>query len=340
MVWAPKGHLDELLSAILENQNLNDVRVGFLDIEAMLRVNEALSGMQDRTVLISIHDFGFTHNCWVLELPRFRLESPTPAWQWKPKISALSAMHMCEILNKSFYQGQPLTKLEFRKCRISDEIGSKIMSGISERHLDVVDFSKTEIRSATIDSIVSFLEKDEGSIDVINVAETMIGMASAEILFRFIELNEPKCPRVINVSFESRNVDELGYLGLSEEIGSIISNDYVLEELRLWGNIGYGDVSKIVNKLNENSHLKILEIESGFFANYDSPDPHLPSAVQSGFDALIDRLHEVVCGENSRCVLQTFIFPLLTEVYLYNSIHLDKWPEITHRMEANGLKNS
>ena len=91
----------------------------------------------------------------------------------------------------------------------------------------------------------------------------------------------------------------------------------------------------MTTEMASNSHIRTVEFDSDFTKNYSNPAPNLPEDVQEAFCNLVDTLWHVLKDKKSQCKLQSFTFPLLTEIFLYNDKILSQWPECETKMESN-----
>ena len=334
-VWQVKSHLPNLIATIKANPRLNDVRIGFLDLDAVLFVKDELQSLQDRQVTISVHDFGHVGNVWVIEVPEFRLLSPTRDWKWAHRFTVVTSVLMGQVFALAECDGQPMQSIDLSNGKLTDETLSKVMHSVPPCHLSLLDLSNNDLKWQALEIVCNFLEKDGASIDVLNLSKAKVTERSLERLFAHMSQNPTTCPIKLWLCFEGKDNEQLGFHNFTNELGAAIAKNCRLEELHLKGNISVIDVKKIISGISKNKHLRTLDLDSTFFSLYDSPDPELDDGIQAAFDSLIDELHTALTSKSSVCVMRTFNFALLTEVFLYNSPNLSKWPEIVSRLERN-----
>lgn len=334
-VWQVRTHLPNLISMIKSNPRLNDVRIGFLDLDGIMFVKDELSTLHGRTVSISVHDFGHTGNVWLIEVPEFRLLSPTPEWKWCSRLTPATAVLMGPVFALAECNGQEMESIDLSNGKMIDDILSKVMSSLPPRHLSLLDLSNNDLKSHALEIVCNYLEMDGVVVDVLKLSKAKVTEPSVAQFFRYVVQHPTVCPVTVWLSFDGKDNDQMSVQGFSEELGAAIGNDCRMQELHLKGNISVLDVKRIISGLSNNRHLKTLDLESKYFDLYDSPDPQIDPGIQSAFDALIDEIYDEVLSKSSVCVLGTFNFALLTEIFLYNSPNISKWPEIVTRLEKN-----
>jgi hypothetical protein len=82
-VWRMRRHLHNLLACIQANPAMNDIRVGFLDLDAMTLLRDTLRPLRNRNIVVTIHDFGLTRASWAMRwTSNFVLDTLTATWRW------------------------------------------------------------------------------------------------------------------------------------------------------------------------------------------------------------------------------------------------------------------
>jgi hypothetical protein len=335
-VWRADAHLDNLIRCILNDPWLNDIRIGFLDINALFILRESLRKVKDRDILFSIHDFGGTNNAWVVHFPSFRFESPTDVWRvCSPFPGAVAARRMGEVFNQTTCDSRGLAAINLGGLHLNDEQIANFFATIEPCHLRSLDLSGNPALRDSLESVVDFLRRG-GQIDDLNCYQVNFSLPSIVLLFQFFNDAPARTPASVQIDFDFDSAPgEFGEQPLAGLIGNLIACDCPLRECYLSGQISCSDVARMVEGLHRNSHLQVLEVQSHYFNNYQSPDPALDPSLQVAFDALIDQLHKALTKKRTMTVLHTFNFPLLTEIYLYSSVNIARWPEILQVLNAN-----
>jgi hypothetical protein len=335
-VWRPDGHLHNLIRCILSDPWLNDVRVGFLDVDALFILRESLRKVKDRDIVISVHDFGGTNNTWIVHFPSFRFESPTDVWRvCSPFPGAVAARRMGEVFNQTTCDARGLAAINLNGLNLSDEQIASFFATIEPRHLRSLHLSGNPALCDSLESVVDFLRRG-AQIDDLNCYQVNFSLRSIVLLFQFFNDAPAQIPASVQISFDfDAAPGEFSEQPLAVLIGNLIASDCPLRECYLSGQISCPDVARMVEGLHRNSHLQVFEVQSHYFRNYQSPDPALDPTLQAVFDALIDQLHRALTKKRTLTVLHTFNFPLLTEIYLYSSVNIARWPEILRVLNAN-----
>lgn len=97
-IFSNQSHIEALISMINNNEKLEDLRVGFLDLDQLHLLYESNNRAQNEgqnpwNFVLSLHNFGKTRNTWLITFPDFTIESPTRQFEWKSKIVANSNLN-------------------------------------------------------------------------------------------------------------------------------------------------------------------------------------------------------------------------------------------------------
>ncbi|KAH0788906.1 leucine-rich repeat-containing protein 74A [Histomonas meleagridis] len=331
-------HLKSLIELIKANRFLDDVRIGFLSPESISELKQSLNGIE-KTVTISLHDFGYTRNTWLLHIPQFELESPTDVFEWKSPV--LSGALLAEVFNISKFNGHHLRKINFHDMKFGDDVIQQFLQHLDPGEFLEMNLSNNDLHSTTIDFLLKFLEKG-AYIHNINLDRNRFNLLSFQSYFEFLVNDIDKCPRSIDITFESKEIQEMTLHLFAILIGTLLEQNCHLENLHIEGSITCSDVNHIIQHLRGNTTLRRVEFESSLFQKYKSPDPPLDEEVKKVCGEMVRELYELLCGDGTECVLESFVFPMLTEIYLYSDGIIENWPAITNKLlenEDNNAKN-
>lgn len=97
-IFSNQSHIEALISMINNNAKLEDLRIGFLDLDQLHLLYESNNRAQNEgqnpwNFVLSLHNFGKTRNTWLITFPDFTIESPTRQFEWKSKIVANSNLN-------------------------------------------------------------------------------------------------------------------------------------------------------------------------------------------------------------------------------------------------------
>jgi Ran GTPase-activating protein (RanGAP) involved in mRNA processing and transport len=334
--------LDLLLKNVGECESLEDLRVGYLDLDALTKVRDAFSG---RHLTLSIHDFGRTNNCWVITFPGFTLAGPTATFEWRKrddrdkdreKIRAEHCALVGEIIRGAIFEGGPITAINLSQTDSGDDVFGGILRSIGGMKLELLDFSDNPLTDGSLADLEVFLRDNGGEVRDLKLSKTRMTDIGIARFFRALPDLHRRSVRKVWLSFDHQiPFDELAGHECFMSIGDALRSGYPLEEVHFSGPITAGDAGSVVKALSVNSHLKVLDFESDFTERYASPDPSIPAEVQRKFDTLVEDFHHVLREKKTQCRLHTFKFPLLTEVFIYSDPILEKWPECEEKLESN-----
>ncbi|OHS97862.1 hypothetical protein TRFO_35876 [Tritrichomonas foetus] len=93
-LWSTCAYFDDLMLALQQSQTIVDLRVGFLDMDQIFGLKRLIEDGPERSITISMHDFGRTGNCWVVHLPEFKFEAPCSTFRWNSSIT----LDNCELV--------------------------------------------------------------------------------------------------------------------------------------------------------------------------------------------------------------------------------------------------
>ncbi|KAH0789120.1 Leucine Rich Repeat family protein [Histomonas meleagridis] len=324
-LWADGPLFMKFTSMINSSKTLDDVRLGFIDLNCISIFKKAIS----KEVIISMNDFGRTENTWVIHLPEFNVESPLPILQWNSPIRKDESIVLLDIFKNTTFQGEPLDSLSVTNSDLNDQTLQELFSNFHGINLRVLDMSNNSFSDNSVESILKYL--NETNIEHLILNKTNITEVGYKILFSNLE----KIPYTIVFSFETLNNDEAFTHEFFNDLANLIENDPQLEEMTINGFVTSSDLLLIFAKMKKNSHLKKLIIETEIPDEYKVPNPQILPEVQEGYNAMVDALYHALCDEDSMCVLNTFKFQMLTSVYLFSDAILNLWGEIETKLESN-----
>jgi hypothetical protein len=305
---------------------LVDLRVGFVELEAIAEFRKLFCGDQPRQLSLSMHNFGRTGNCWVIRCPEFEIDRPVDVAQWKAPLTPLGGTVLGDLIQHTVPK---LTAVDLNDQQLGDEVFVNLIRELGRYEFDVVNFNQTHLGDASIGALIEFM--GSAPLGELKIQNNDFSDAACVQFFEAIrELPTPIPPRIA-IGFRTDDGDELALHSAASAIGELIEHDAPIEELRLSGSVTVVDVQTMLENLGRNSHLKWLQIDSLFTSRYASPDPELPPAVQEQFDRLAKHLLNVL----SKCKLQWLKYPLLTEVFVYSDAMLKTWPECEAKLEQN-----
>ena len=333
-VFSNPSHMDALLFCINSNYSLDDLRLGFLELEQLMTIYR--NWRQDRKLTLSLHNFGKTHNTWLIHFPNFDVESPCNQFFWNSKLYHSGIPMLNLILNKARFNKKRLTEISLKKTKINDECFSKIFPELVPYHYTSLNLENTDFRNTSIDSLIDFLKKDDAYIDELYLEHTKASAMAYQTLFQFFNDNLNKCPKILHFKMEGgKSREENSMLDYSKELGKLIGKNPPLVELKIIGSITGLDAINMINRLHLNHTLKSLDIQSDFFDRYKSPYPKLDDSVLLIFNDFIEILSKALLDMETQCVLEKFSFPLLTELFLGFVRNISMWPPILKQIETN-----
>ncbi|EAX88009.1 Leucine Rich Repeat family protein [Trichomonas vaginalis G3] len=308
-------NFEAFTTALISSDYLEDVRIGYLELEQIHALEQSLSGENiSKSIKISVHDFGRTHDCWVLNFPAFSVDSPVDLIKWCGKLDDTNATYFGRIAVCALYRDDRLSKINLSSKNISDSIFIRVMKELDGRNLTSLDASDNALGNESVDSIISFLHNQR--INELNLAKNHINEHGTGRLFKFFNENPDRCPRVLEYHYHIQNDNnELNDHQFYNDLANFLKQNMSLQTLKISGTITPIDVLKIVNSLKDNNTLQILEIDSEFIHTYMNPDPQPERKFIDEYVKLVKALKAVLYDGN--CVLQNFKFDLLTEVFIY-----------------------
>jgi len=339
VVFTKKPHFDVLMNAIINCKPLEDVRIGYLELDQIRSLETKLNSDNiHKNVKISLQDFGRTGNCWVLNFPAFSIDSPTDVMSWKGKLVLLNADSFGPVMRCSLFRDRVLSKIDFSSLKMVDEVFAKLLMSLGGHNLQVLDLTDNELTNASLDYLINYFR--DSSISELNISKNKITDIGAKKLFGFLQERHERSPRKLEISIKGTEPEEKKIHTYTEMLGEYISNDSVLKELKIIGPISFSDSIKIVQSLKNNSHLTSLVLDSEFCSHYLNPDPPLdPELETTSFDVFKELLHSLT-DKKSKCILDTFSFPYLTEVYIYNEKSIQIWRDIEKKLNDNRFNRS
>lgn len=334
-IWNNHVYFEALVKVILNCDTLNDLRIGFLELDQINNIRHHLERTRpEKELYISMHDFGRTNNNWVATFPDFHLLAPINNFEWKTALTIHTSPLIGEFLQLSTFDEHSITSLTLADLDITDEIFVPMIDKILEINFVKIDLAGNTLSDISMEKLVELFQNSK--IKELYLSDNKFTDTGLTILFKALVENPSKTPEILNVSFESSNHNELEEHEFASHLDSLFEQNCKLNELTITGPITAADSKSILtSNLSNNSHLQSLTLNSTFVEKYKSPDPEINQEIQSLFVKAVENLFHALRDKKSMCKLKTFVFPLLTEIYLYHDKILDKWSSIEAKLEQN-----
>lgn len=354
VLWSnsEKNYFEAILKSIRNSPNLVDIRFGFLDIKQIFSLyNLYQTNIITRPITISISDFGWTGNNWVLSFPDFALDAPLPIFKWGSRILPDDAHFFSTLFKSSTFHGEPLHTLDISNTNIIDDSLRKLLDGFEDVHLRLFDLSKNDITDLSVETITPFFE--HSTVEQLFLNDTHLTEFGFQRFFRyFVKNHQSEIPKVLKFSFsmpdsngnsnsnenENDSESELHFHQFFSDLAELIQIDAPIEEIEITGNVTPKDMAPIFANLDQNSHLKKIVIPM-VPEKYKSSDFSIEDETQDCYNEMVEALHSALTKENSKCVLQQLVYPLLTTVFLFSDNILAKWGEIESKITDNNMNN-
>lgn len=389
-VWSNPSYFDDLMLALQQIPTLNDLRVGFFEMEQIFGLRSLVADLPPRKMIISMHSFGYTENCWIVHLPELVFESPTTTFRWNSLITQSNCKLIGEVIkntkviisdgdaldtpikpktktsNKPAKKKNPSHSKKSRKensdaddseeeddyecddeniiygsidtidlhdMKLNDTVFIGVLEGLNEYNLKLLDCSDNSLGDASLEAIRAFLRGTTiEELDLSGNVPTDLGCQ--DFIIKMME-EDIEFPAKLNLSFTSKDMDQFAEHGTSTQIGNLIKANIELESLYLGGPITATDAINIIAALPQNQFIKELELQSDHIKNYMNPDPDINDNLQQQFEEMVSLLHSALSDKKSKCKLKSFIFPLLTEVFIYTPEICEQWQEIEKKLQQN-----
>lgn len=332
-IFAKNLNFEAFAGALISNDYLEDVRIGHLELEQIHSLEQKLSGENiHKSIKISVHDFGKTHDCWVLNFPAFSVDAPVDVIKWAGKLDDTNAQYFGRLAVCSLYRDDRLSKVNISSKSISDGIFRKIMTELDGFFLQMLDCSDNALSNDSVDSLISFMHKQR--INELNISKNHINEHGAMRLFQFFKENPDRVPRVLDFHFHTNENSELVEHQFFKDLAAFLQMNTTLVTLKLSGSVTPLDVNTIVAALKDNQWLNSLEIDSEYIKTYMSPDPQPDKKFVDEYVKVAKTLKSVLCEGSS--LLQNFKFDLMTEVFIYFDQEIvDAWDAARMKLRAN-----
>ena len=339
-VWSNRVYFQLLMKAIKHSPSLTDVRVGFLESEQLGRLitfieDELHQGQFEKSLNLSIIDFGRTGNCWVATFPYFELQSPCDIFKWASTLSnANAAKDITTFVRASKFDGVSVTKVDFRGCSITNEILSQLLSGLQHSGIEEMNLSDNLFNDDAIDTICQFLA--ESPVHILKIENSNISDAGLAKLFRFFASNDGACnPNILSVSYQTDRTSETDTHQAFQELVDVLGRDSRLQSLTITGEITSYDAATILKALSNNETLQSLKLLGKIPPKYNKPQPDIDPNITINFERMARTLHNVLTNPDSKCRLSEFEFPLFSQNFLYNDQVLQFWSEVESKLDEN-----
>ena len=339
-VWSNRVYFQLLMKAIKHSPSLTDVRVGFLESEQLGRLitfieDELHQGQFEKSLQLSLIDFGRTGNCWVATFPYFELQSPCDIFKWASTLSnANAAKDITTFVRASKFDGVSVTKVDFRGCSITNEILSQLLSGLQHSGIEEMNLSDNLFNDDAIDTICQFLA--ESPVHILKIENSNITDVGLAKLFHFFASNDGACnPNILSVSYQTDKTSETDTHLAFQELVDVLGRDSRLQNLTITGDITSYDAATILRALNNNETLQSLKLLGKIPEKYNHPQPDIDPNIAINFERMARTLHNVLTNPDSKCRLSEFEFPLFSQNFLYNDQVLQFWSEVESKLDEN-----
>jgi len=334
-VFQPRMYFEYLNNFVRKSKTIQDLRLGFLDLDQINVLYKTFSETKpDQTLHLSIHDFGRTGNCWVFSFPDFSVMSPSSSFVWKTKLSTQASLQLSNIFQQAVFNDKTLDSLILQGISLNDSSIIPILDSLSDIHINSFDISNNVCGDNIIESLISFLTKNtikELFIDWTNITD--IGLQ--KLMKFFNTCPHSQIPKKISFTVKTDRINEMDKHALFDELGILLASNPPIESLVIDGTVSSLDVTALVEGLWKNSKLLDICIQSLLIFNYSSPDPAINDDIQKTYITLAETLHTSLAKRGSKCLLQYFKFPLLTDIFIYHEAIISKWPDIEQKLNMN-----
>jgi hypothetical protein len=330
-IWANRQYFELLGRALRASQRLCDLRFGFLDLDQL----NSLAAL-GREMTITISDFGRTGATWVAHFPDFSVEAPTTTLQWATRIGPNGAPHFGALFRSGSCDGRPLDSINIQGISVTDSILQHLLEsfGGAPVNLRLFDLSNNEFGDMSVETLTPLFETS--TVDELLLARTKMTEFGFQRFFRFFARDHPdRFPRVIRFSFGTQDTQEAATHQFFNDLGSLVSENCPLEELTVAGSVTAVDLTVLIGGLAKNSNLRKIVIQSEVPEKYKVPDPPIDAAVLGVFSHFVRILHAALTEPNALCRLDTFVYPVLTAVFLVGDEMQRMWVEIEAQLKSN-----
>ena len=328
--FSKRIHFEAFTSALIASETLEDVRIGYLELEQIFTLEQRLTcETMNKSIKISLNDFGRMHDCWVLNFPAFSVDAPSDTMEWGGNIDTSNAEYMGNLMRHALFNDKMLSKMDLSAMGLTDGVFAKILASLDGITLQLLNINENKLTNSSVTELINYLKN--GSINDILMGKNEFTEAAAQQFFRFLATTPSRSPQTLEFQFNNQNDDELREHPCFDDLAGFIQGDTTLRVLKLSGSISPGDVLKLVHALSSNTTLTELEIDSSFIELYRSPDPNIEPSVTEVYFNVANELRSVL--KLSSCALRHFKYDLLTEVFIYYKDIIPIWDECLEEMK-------
>lgn len=216
-IFSNQSHIETLISMINSNENLEDLRVGFLDLDQLhLLYKSSNQFLKEKrkpwNFVLSLHNFGKTRNTWLITFPDFIIESPTLHFEWKSKIVASTSLNSTTSnagsLSSSSSTILPSTAPPFQPVSSTPSLSTSVLSNTISmlsfiinnaksdgKHLEIIDLNGTKMNDDCFCKL--FPELDPFHYQEFDLSNTDIRNNSIEAMIEFLRKDGAYIERLI-----------------------------------------------------------------------------------------------------------------------------------------------
>jgi Ran GTPase-activating protein (RanGAP) involved in mRNA processing and transport len=328
-LWTNQAYFDALLRAIDTSPTLEDVRIGFWDLQQIFRVADVYGrGWIPRKVEVVLSDFGRSGCSWVLTMPGPTLISPSPVFDWKTSICPAEAERIGQLFTLAKFDENPLATVRISRVFLTDHVARLILLGFdTSMVLSELDLSSNPFGDDTVDAFTTFLARLY--VQGLNLTDTNLTPAGLLDIFRTMEEQAfDHIPMRIEFSIEVTEENELAAVALSQELGMLLRRNPAITELVIHGLVPVTEMTMLVHGLMSNSVLTILKIlpPPGKFPVED-PEAHNATI------EFVHVVHNLLTASESSCRLMVLDVSPFESGMNYPPEVIDAWEHIEKILE-------
>lgn len=324
LTFSKRLHFEAFTNSLIASETLVDVRIGYLELEQIFTLEQRLTCEAiNKSIKLSLNDFGRIGDCWVLNFPAFSVDAPSDVMEWGGSIDISNAEYMGNLMRHALFNDKMLSKIDLSSMELTDGVFAKILTSLDGITLQMLNIHENKLTNSSVTELINHL--NSASINEIIMTSNEFTDAAAQQLFHFFATTPSRSPQILSFSFTAKNdIETREHPGI-DDLANFIQGDPVLKVLKIGGSISAGDAYKIIRALGSNTTITDLEIESSNINAYKSPDPAIDPKITEGYIKVANELRNVL--KTSKCALSKFKYDLLTEVFLYNGNIIPIWNE-------------
>ena len=335
--FSQQVYFEMLMRAIIESETLSDIRVGFIELDSVMKINTLLQDANiEREIHFSIHDFGRTGNCWVCHYPDFSIESPCDTLKWQSEVlNDEGPRQIGNIYNVSLFNGEKLKNIDVSNCSLTDRTCIDMLQSLNDVELNYFDLGTNKFGDPIVDHLIDMLKRCY--VRDLRLEKTLLTDDGLAKLMKFLAKDISRCPRELSFTVISEDKDQLSKHQTFIELANVLSKTDCIESLCLDGVITAPDIQIIVEEMKGNPNVRELNFDTDLISEYSSPDPPIDENVTAAFSEMSKSLHAFVTEGD--CALKDFKFPLYTEIFIYcDPQMMEQWHQIEAVIEENNKK--